>query len=807
MMAKKNKRGRPRAHNNSCGHAACKYCKDGRKTGQCTKSKEDCATCAEEQEQEQQHQGQQQEEEEEEEQQQHHASPLAKRTRSHTAPPRQQDTHHDDKQQQEKELQNVVATGLGDALQEGMMMLEGAATNLSCARRSSRVVDSLKEVNRKLAYAARLAGRQQARRAYDEAAEAAAMVIRVKDAEMEAREESLKAKYKALLREIAECHKADAIRLVKEKKEDFDKLLEIEKERLQKEKDMEVEQVRRRYAPREEKRNEMDECLGRRMVELKAEHRKVTQECFLLRTRMQELEPALGMMEAAMVDLRARLQKEQEDKEAVAGDLEAREERLRRQQLKRLTDAAKMKAMDRNLVSMRRTVTRTANAKADAAYHKDMEWKKEEGGGEEGGEERKDFNLKSDSCYYRYAQKVVATIMDVCENDLRHFAEVMPIIMNNSKFGDAIRSCGLATLDGKVKEEAMKEKLLGRLTEVFSFLKDKHHDDRFRIALQVLATSIARPDEPRYGAYMKWLCDTLGVGEKSLDSGYHRAAVLAESEGEDGQFFHERRAFFKSKKDLYPELVAFLVTMWLSNPISKQSPNMKDWAHDHLPAEAEHGSNTHAYDDVEGERRRICVKELKEWNGDGALMEHMVQELLGWVGEHCVKARMYHQQISNKQAFDYVKGSPEWESHLASYPHHKELLTFSFFRSLKPHLVKPATRNTSQCVHHLEAKNVVEDLRYGVKDSQGQYLHAHCGTEKGCPCEMCKEGKCRDNALYRQEIRDKSWSPLLAMSMLRDEVLCEEKSFACFSGECESCKDNVVGMASCLLEASEEEMI
>ena len=182
---------------------------------------------------------------------------------------------------------------------------------------------------------------------------------------------------------------------------------------------MEVEQVRRRYAPREDKRNEMDECLGRRMVELKAEHRKVTQECFLLRTRMQELEPALGTMEAAMVDLRARFEKEEEEKEAVAGDLEAREEQLRRQQLQRLTDAAKMKAMDRNLASMRRTVTRTASAKADAAYHKDMEWKKEEGGGEEGGEERKDFNLKSDSCYYRYAQKVVATIMDVCENDLR----------------------------------------------------------------------------------------------------------------------------------------------------------------------------------------------------------------------------------------------------------------------------------------------------------------------------------------------------------------------------------------------------
>ena len=232
MMAKKNKRGRPRAHNNSCGHAACKYCKDGRKTGQCTKSKEDCATCAEEQEQKQQYQQQQEEEEEEKEQQQHHASPLAKRTRSHTAPPRQQDTHHDDQQQQEKELENVVAAGLDGAYHEGMMMLEGAATNLSCARRSSRVVDSLKEVNRKLAYAAQLVGRQQARRAYDEAAEAAAMVIRVKDAEMEAREESLKAKYKALLREIAENHKADAIRLVKEKKEDFDKLLEIEKERL-----------------------------------------------------------------------------------------------------------------------------------------------------------------------------------------------------------------------------------------------------------------------------------------------------------------------------------------------------------------------------------------------------------------------------------------------------------------------------------------------------------------------------------------------------------------------------------------------
>lgn len=115
-----------------------------------------------------------------------------------------------------------------------------------------------------------------------------------------------------------------------------------------------------------------------------------------------------------------------------------------------------------------------------------------------------------------------------------------------------------------------------------------------------------------------------------------------------GNFSMREGPFLKSKKDLYPELVAFLVTMWLSNPISKQSPNMKDWAHDHLPAEAEHGSNTHAYDDVEGERRRICVKELKEWNGDGAVMEHMVQELLGWVGEHCVKARMYHQQMSNK---------------------------------------------------------------------------------------------------------------------------------------------------------------
>ena len=91
------------------------------------------------------------------------------------------------------------------------------------------------------------------------------MVIRVKDAEMKAREESLKAEYKALLREAAAAHEAKAIKLVKAKKEDFDKLLEIEKQRLQKEKDMEVEQVRRRYAPREEKRNEMDECLGRRM--------------------------------------------------------------------------------------------------------------------------------------------------------------------------------------------------------------------------------------------------------------------------------------------------------------------------------------------------------------------------------------------------------------------------------------------------------------------------------------------------------------------------------------------------------------
>ena len=182
----------------------------------------------------------------------------------------------------------------------------------------------------------------------------------------------------------------------------------------------------------------------------------------------------------------------------------------------------------------------------------------------------------------------------------------------------------------------------------------------------------------------------------------------------------------------------------------------------------------------------------------------MVEELLGWVGEHCVKARMYHQQVSNQQAMEYVKGSVEWENHLAIYPHHKELLTFSFFRSFKPHLVKPATRNTSQCVHHLEAKNIVENFRFGVKDSQGQHLHAKCGTEEGCSCEMWKEGKCRDNALYRQEIRDQSWSPLLAMSMLRDEVLCEEKIFACFSSACERCKDNVVGMASCPLETSEE---
>ena len=809
MMATKNKRGRPRAHNNNCGHAACKYCKDGKKTGQCTRSKEDCTTCAEEQEQEQQqqHHQQQQEQEEEEEQQQHHSgSPLAKRTRSRTAPPRQQDTHHDDQQQQEKELEDVVATGLDDAFQKGMMMLEGAATNLSCVRRSSRGVDAIEEVERKLANAARLVGKQQTRRAYEVAAEAAAMAIRVKDAEMKAREESLKAEYKALLREAVEEHKATAIKLVKDKKEDFDKLLEIEKQRLQKEKDMEVEQVRRRYAPREEKRNEMDECLGRRMMEVKAQTRKLTQECNLLRTRMQELEPALETMEADVVEMRAMLVKSQEEKEAVADDLQGRLEQVRRQQLQRLTDMAKMKGMERNLASMKRTVIRTVNAKADAAYHKDMEWRKEEGEEEEGGEERKEFNLKSDSSYYRYAQKLLATMMDVCDYDLRHFAEVMPIILNNPKFGEAIRSCGLATLDGKkVKEEVMKEKLLGQLTEIFSFLKDKHHDDRFRIALQVLATSIARPDEPRYGAYMKWLCETLGVGDKSLDSGYQRATVLAESEGEDGEFFQEKRAFFKSKKYLYPELVAFLVSMWLSNPISKQSPNMKDWAHDHLPAEADHGSKTHGYDDVEGERRRLCVKGLKEWNGDGAVMETMVEELLGWVGEHCVKARIYHQQMSNQQAFDYVKGSVEWESHLAIYPHHKELLTFSFFRSLKPHLVKPATRNTSQCVHHLEAKNIVEDFRFGVKDSQGQHLHANCGTADGCFCEICKEEKCRsENALYRKEIRDQSWSPLLAMSMLRDEVLCEEKSFACFSGECERCKDNVVGTASCPLETSEE---
>ena len=67
MMATKNKRGRPRAHNNNCGHAACKYCKDGKKTGQCTRSKEDCTTCAEEQEQEQQQQHHQQQQEQEEE--------------------------------------------------------------------------------------------------------------------------------------------------------------------------------------------------------------------------------------------------------------------------------------------------------------------------------------------------------------------------------------------------------------------------------------------------------------------------------------------------------------------------------------------------------------------------------------------------------------------------------------------------------------------------------------------------------------------------------------------------------------------
>lgn len=220
-MAKKNKRGRPRAHNNNCGHAACKYCKDGKKTGQCTRIKEDCATCAEEQEQEQQqqHEQQQQDQEEEEEQQQHHASPLAKRTRSHTAPPRQQDTHHDDQQQQEKKLEDVVATGLDGAFREGIIKVEGAAANLSCGRRSSRGVDSIEEFERKLADAARLAGRQQGRRAYEEAAEAAAMGIRVKDAEMKAREESLKAEYKALLREAAEDHKATAIKLVKDKKE------------------------------------------------------------------------------------------------------------------------------------------------------------------------------------------------------------------------------------------------------------------------------------------------------------------------------------------------------------------------------------------------------------------------------------------------------------------------------------------------------------------------------------------------------------------------------------------------------------
>jgi hypothetical protein len=461
-------------------------------------------------------------------------------------------------------------------------------------------------------------------------------------------------------------------------------------------------------------------------------------------------------------------------------------------------------------------LTRSADAKANYTYSKDLKWKEgETQEGEEGEEDEEaegTFEYRSPSSYYRKAQLVVATIMHVSACDIRHFKEVMEVILRNPRFKEAARRCGMKALDGEmVKKQSHTEKLLGRLTEIFTYLKDKHHEDIYRIPLQVLTTCIARPDEAQYGSYMKWLCENLNVGEKSMQQGYLRAVTLAASDGEEGFFYSDKRAIFQSKAERHPLLAELVENMWASEPISKISPNMKDWCYSHLPGEDVHKSKTHEFQEVEGKMRRHCVKGLKEWNGDGAVTKEVLKEWRGWRGAHCVKARIYHQMMSNQQAYDEMQRSEQWKNHVQQYPDDAALLTFSFVRSCKPDFVKPNTRDTSQCVHHMSAKHIAEDWRNGGKDAQGKHVHELCGGAGGCQCEMCKEGKCRThNAFYREEFdrpqRREPWAPLLAMSLVRDELVCDKKSFKCISGQCKDCKDKVLQMVNCPLEMSEEKM-
>ena len=185
---------------------------------------------------------------------------------------------------------------------------------------------------------------------------------------------------------------------------------------------------------------------------------------------------------------------------------------------------------------------------------------------------------------------------------------------------------------------------------------------------------------------------------------------------------------------------------------------------------------------------------------------------------------------------------------MEKYPNIEEILSFSWFVRSKPFMVKPAKRRTGLCGSCLQAHLLAEDyikanaFRPMTQEEKAEWRRAHgeAGADedddqdeeeegeeeddwlkpylgrpkddppKGkvllhhncqCPCQWCQTKGCQQDHPYQPGITDHQF-----LYRLIDNVLCPpaERTFDCYSAQCDKCGEGKKGMWACPLEANGE---
>ena len=407
---------------------------------------------------------------------------------------------------------------------------------------------------------------------------------------------------------------------------------------------------------------------------------------------------------------------------------------------------------------------------------------------------------------YKAVYRIIECLYEEVEGLKSNAAVVTKALVSNRLWAEAMEGSSYVLTHKQAVEYQYMKRLVHRIATHMEMLQPRSKELHAWQALQVVATVVSPIDAPPHGSEMGWLASNLCMGSKALVKGQERSRVLIESSGDDGLYFHESKGEYRNRTNVrYPHLPLRVTTAWLSDGITKATPNTSAWAVSHVQRGG-HNYPPPADGGDDGEKRRKG-KTRKCIHGDGIGKPLRITDpepakvadaILEKQGKVCYTTPIRYKIGSDKLAYSIFK---------QQNPDITDITSYAFFVDHKPECVQPEKRDTCCCIHHMEGDHLLADLyreqlviRPGreeeeqkdeadLGDGRGN-LHAKCGTDLGCKCRLCISGDCKTfelNPFYHHPTQAHTMAERL--KAVESLVLCPDgdRTEDCYEGTCDGC--------------------